>query len=457
MDGTLTIPYDAAAELSVIGSMVVAPDCFGEVSEIVSADDFYDSRNRAVWQAGMKCAANGLLDLVTLDAQLRADGTLDKIGGMEYVLNAVDNTPSTEAVARYAELVADCGRRRRLIKGYNAAYKALCDMSKSVDGINAEVQRTIITPNMSGSSTTSFAEAFDDFAGDYTERRQLGRKIPGIPSGFEYLDEMVGGFEKGKLYIVGGRPGMGKTALALNMAWNMAQKEKNVAVFSLEMPVRQVVKRIVQCGAGINGVRITNTQLNKKERARAAAVKTVAGERIIINDESALTVEDIISRTIAIQTRLSANDKALDCVIVDHLHLLRASGRRGSRRDELADITAALKLLAKKTECPIIVPTQLSRDFKGRADKRPLLTDLRDSGTIEQDADVVMFVHRDSYYSGKASDDSAEIIVAKNREGMTGKINVWWNGNKVMFTEKKWSEQPIEEVLDAQLEMNVAM
>lgn len=432
------LPTDAAAENAVIGAVMIDSDLFGEISKIVSTDDFYGSANREIWRAIRQCMADGQLDLVTLDAQLKADNAADNGAAIKKVVDYCNNVPVVElsAVKKYADIVADCGERRRKIKGLSTAVSQLADMSKEVNTADEFVQNVVLAPSVK-SHTKTFGAAFDEYSTDYERRKSLGGALPGNLSGFSDLDLMLGGFEGGRMYVLGGRPSMGKTAFALNLAVGMALRQKNVLYFSLEMGTVELTQRINGIISGVVIRKMQTCRLDDAEVEKVGAAKAKLADRLMINDDSYQTPESILTECVRQNIMLSAKGEKVDAVIIDHLQLVSASGRFKDRRSQIGEASRMCKISAKQLGCPFIVLSQLSRAMRDRKDQTPRLTDLRESGDIEQDADAVMLIHRDEVEDKNSivTKYAAKIIIAKNRSGETGTLKYDWFPKRNKFAE----------------------
>lgn len=429
-------PFDLAAETAVLGSVFLEPVLYHKISTIISTDDFYDPRNREIWSAMGECIRSGQLDLVTLNAKLSERNTIDNIG-MEYIVAAVNTTPSYDGAEEYANIVSDYGRRRRLMKDYADAYHQLSDLSVSVSDVNAFINQAINVPDSNTSCTMNFRQAFDKFSRDYKEREKRGTELPGISMGYRNLDHALGGLEKSKLYVVAGRPGMGKTAFAICVALNIAEKGKTVLFFSMEMNIEQIMKRMSSIWSNIPGNSIKYAKLSDEEKKQLSEMRNAFPEdNILINDKPAQTLASITSVCMAENARLNAIGKKIDCIIIDHVHILSSPKKSADRRIQIGEASRDSKILAGTMKCPVVLLAQLSRAGRDRQDKRPLLTDLKESGDLEQDADAVLFLHREGYYSPDTADQTeAEVIIAKNRDGYVGKIDFYWDTDCTKFIE----------------------
>ena len=431
------LPCDPAAERALFGSVFLDNKLYYSLSKEISADDFYDRRNRELWVVAGICIERGTFDLVTVQALLQERKTLDMVGGIEYAVRAINETPTSYGAHEYAAIVADRGKRRRLLMGYETARQSLMDVSSDISQINAYVQQAILAPERENTKTYGYLEAFDLFAKHYKKQEERGAEMPGIPTGYKKLDVALGGLEDAKMYVIGGRPAMGKTALALNMVYHMAKNGNPVVYFSLEMQVVEVMKRLISIATGISGQRIKSAKLDNGEKKRLKEFrKEIDSDNLIINDKSYQTIQSIQAECIGINTDLQAKGKRIRCIVIDHMQLLSSQMKSADRRVQVGEISRACKILADTMHCPVVILSQLSRALKNREDNRPILTDLRESGDIEQDADGVLFIHREGYYDPEhISQSMAEIIIAKNRDGRVGRIDFEWIPECTRFIE----------------------
>lgn len=429
------IPFDNEAEMSVLGTVFIDPACYGNVARVLRPEDFYLDKNQEVFRIFGLCVAESQLDLVTVKAKAIERNTLDYIGGLEYIVEIANLVPDVSAVMIYSEIIKDCAVRRRMISGFAEAERRLFDRGDKIQHITDFVQSKIMAEAVNGETVKSIGDSVYDFLGELDRRNKNGDKMAGISTGYDEIDAMTGGFEKGKLYIIGGRPAMGKSAFALNIAANIAKNNDTVMYFSLEMQNYEVIKRMMSSEARISAKKIKMAVDLKDEdfgRMGDAGGKFVP-ESMFIDDSSYQTMQTITSACITMNNRLLKYDRKLSCIFIDHLHLL-SSGMKGSdRRLQIGECSRLAKILANKMDCPVVLLSQLSRAGRNRSDNKPILSDLRESGDIEQDADVVMFVHREEYYDPEAEHGKAEIIFAKNRDGECGTVTMGWNSYITAF------------------------
>lgn len=432
----MKLPVNVEAERALIGCIYLDSETYGNVKDIISADDFSDKRNRELWKAEVECILNGQLDLVTLKTEIDKGTMLSGVEAIKILVQITNELPTTEGAVRYAEIVADYAERRRKIIGIQEAAKKYSDLSDEPENVDSFVQNVILAPT-GRRKNISFTEAFKDFSANYTAKKEKGSFLSGIPTGFTELDIALGGLEPGKMYVIGARPGIGKSAYALNIASNMAANHHTILYFSLEMRTYEITKRISAYMAKVDLRKIKTYRLSDDELKNIEKFNKIIGDYLIINDDSYQTVQTIMSNAIQTNAELNRIGEKVECIMIDHLHLLASDSKYTDRRHQIDEASRMCKVLAEKLECPVIVLSQLSRANTARKDNVPQLTDLRESGGIEQDADVVLLLHREGYYSKTADQNQAEVIIAKNRDGMTGTLKYKWYS---AITE--WSELP---------------
>lgn len=429
------IPIDESAERGVLGSLFLEPELYSELSKLISTDDFASEQNREIWTSMVECILDGHLDLVVLEAKLKSRKVFDKIGGIKTVVDIVNDTPTSTAAMKYASIVAEYGERRRKLKGLRLAVSQITDLGKNISTTDEFIQNVILAPTRKN-RTVNFGGAFEEFKKDYDERKARGCTLPGILTGYPDLDIMLGGFEKGKMYVIGGRPSMGKTAYALNIAARMARGEHTVMYFSLEMSQTEVAKRVLGIGTGIPMKKMKICKLSDAEEAKIFEYKEKLNKYLLINDTSYQTMPGIMTEVIGKNAELSASGQRIECVVIDHLQLISSSASKYTdRRNQIGEASRMCKIMAKELNIPVIILSQLSRASKDRTSYTPRLTDLRESGDIEQDADVVILLHRDGYYDPDANQKEAKAYIAKNRDGRVGVVKYSWYSDKNIFAE----------------------
>lgn len=434
------LPFDTEAEMSVLAAIYLDPECYWQLTPGLKQEDFYLAKHRELFAAMTECLVHGPLDLVTLQDRLCKRGTLESVGGIGYVVELCDMLPTTENVKQYARIVADCGRRRRMIAGYRTAADRLFDRGVPVREVTDFVQGNIVASQGRNRRLRNIADSGVEFLEELERRQKSGNKLAGLSTGFEDLDMLLGGLEPGKLYIIGGRPSMGKTALALNIATNLAMDCNTVIYFSLEMRNYEVMKRVIASTAEIRSRRLKTAAIRDEEYAYIAeTVGKFFPDSMLIEDGGFQTIQSIRSTCLGVNAQLAHSKNRIRCVMIDHLQLLSSGNGKADRRIQIGEMSRGAKILADQLECPVVLLSQLNRASIQRKSNRPMLSDLRESGDIEQDADAVMFVHREEYYQPTEQNrGKAEIILAKNRDGECGTLEYGWRSEITKFVD--WAE-----------------
>ncbi|MBR0277173.1 MAG: replicative DNA helicase [Clostridia bacterium] len=447
MDETVNriIPYNAAAEQSVLGSVLMDRECIGSVIQYIRSDDFYDPRNKEMFEAVQDLFnLDKPIDVVTLAEQLRHRGTFEKIGGELYIADIVNSVSTSANVKYYAKIVSDYSLRRKLINVSNDISNLALEGNENIEKILDMSEQKIFDVSQSR-EVTGFKSVRDLLSVSFShisERASSDEKYMGIPSGFDKLDEITSGFNKANLILVAARPSMGKTSFALNIAQYAAlTKDMSVAIFSLEMSSEEIVNRIWFSEAMVESSKIREGKMESSDWNRlTTALSILSPAKIYIDDTSAVSPMDIKAKC----RRLMA-EKKLDMIIIDHIQLMQSSSRRtDNRQQEITEISRSLKMIAKDLDVPVIALSQLSRASESRSDKRPLLSDLRESGAIEQDADLVLMLYRDEYYNQLTEHPGeAEVIISKNRNGAVGKIFLKWQGEFTKFSNIDYQHEEV--------------
>lgn len=422
-----TLPNSPEAERSVLGACLLSAEALGIAVEILKPDDFYDASNKTLYEVLTKLfLSDKPADLVTVSQELKAEGLFDRLGGQPFIAELISNLPTTANVGYHAEIVREQSIRRRLIDAGNKIIALALRNDMTAKAIIEEAERLIFeaAQNKASSDFRHVREIIGPVFVDVEERfRQTDSDVSGYPTGFSDLDSYTGGFQPGSLNIIAARPSMGKTAFALNIAqFGGGNSNLPVLVFSLEMPAEQLVLRMLAAESGINLSQLNSGTFDTSAFGTVKeACDVLARRNIFINDDSSLTIMDFRTRCRRFKTRHSE----LGLVIVDYLQLMtNGESRPEGRQQEVADISRMLKVTARELYCPVVALSQLSRAAEQRSEKKPQLSDLRDSGAIEQDADVVMLMFREDYYSENENNDlqdsKADIRIAKNRNGSTG-------------------------------------
>lgn len=418
---SLLPPHDLEAEQSVLGAMLVNPNAIAAVAELLTADDFYRDTHRLIYQAVLTLYDRGQeVDVVTLSAQLERDSVLDRAGGREFVHTLAEFVPAAANAAHYAGIVREQSVLRAFIRVGNEiaemGYQHPGDLPTLLDLCEQKVfaiqqQRRV----------AEFQHIRDVLVRnfEYLDEMEKERGISGVASGFEGIDRLTGGFQKANLIVLAARPGMGKTSLALNIAQNIAvQGQAPVAIFSLEMSARELGERMMCSSARVSSHRVRTGTLSGDDYAKLVqAAGELEKADIFIDDTAGLNMFELRAKARRLQTR-----QPLSLVIVDYLQLMSGDTRAENRQQEVSNISRAMKQLARELEVPVIAVSQLNRSPEARADREPQLADLRESGAIEQDADMVVFIYEDP--SDPSSKGIVKLKIAKNRNGPTDTIRL---------------------------------
>ncbi len=431
-------PHDEEAEQAVIGSMLTDQEAVVSAIESLKSEDFYRSDNATIYEAIMSVYAKGEpIDIITVKEELVSMGKLDSVGGLEYLASLPEKVPTTANVEKYVNIVEEKSILRSLIKTANELISLGYSQQEDVTNIMDDAEKKIFnimqkkTQNGYDSIKNILVESFENLQELYKNKKH----ITGVASGFIDLDNRTSGFHKDELILIAARPSMGKTAFALNIATNAAVNSGTpVVVFSLEMSKEQCANRILCSQAMVDSSRVGKGEIDDEEWAKLA---TAAGE---LSDSSGIIIDDTPGITVAeirAKCRKLKIEKDIGLVVIDYLQLITGSGKTNSREQEIAEISRSLKILAKELAIPVIALSQLSRAPEARPDHRPMLQDLRESGSIEQDADVVMFIYRDDYYNQESEKPNiAEIIISKNRSGPLGITELLWMPQFTKFANK---------------------
>jgi replicative DNA helicase len=424
-----TLPHNLEAERSVLGAILLHNDAFNHAAEIIDAPDFYRDAHRRIFEKMVKLSERGdAIDLVTLKEELGRSGELDEVGGPAYIAALVDGVPRSTNVEHYAKIIKDKSTLRSLIYSANKILGAAYDAEEDVDVILDQAEHAIFAiaddkVRDGFVSLRDLAQASLDTIEKLHARKEL---ITGVPTGFTDLDEMTSGLQPSDLVIVAARPSMGKTSLVLNIAQHVGTKtDLTVGIFSLEMSKEQLFLRMLTAEARIDAHRLRGGFLGERDWGKLShAIGTLSESKIFIDDTPSIAVLEMRAKC-----RRLAAEHGLNLVIVDYIQLMQGRGRFENRTLELASISRSLKGLAKELNVPVVVLSQLSRAPESRSDHRPQLSDLRESGALEQDADVVVFIYREDMYQDKSQPPTdaqgiAELIIAKQRNGPTGIVKL---------------------------------
>ena len=430
-------PHSTEAERSVLGAMLQSSAAVSSAVEMLVKDDFYVPAHKEIFDAAKAVSdRHSAVDLVTVNAELGSRGTLDGIGGIAYLVELTQFVPTAVNVKDYIHIVSEKSTLRRLIAASQEISQASYAQEQELPQVLALAEKKIFDIVMrrdGGEELQHIREVLDR---TYEQMEQLARLhggVSGVPTGFYALDNLLTGLHGGELVLVGARPSMGKTSFAINIATHAVRKGFKVAVFSLEMPREQIAMRVLCGDAKVNMQLVRKGLLKDEDWMKLARVLApLAASDMYIDDTSGLTPGQLRSRC-----RRLMMDHGLDMIVVDYLQLMGSDEKAESRQVEVSNISRSLKAIAQELKVPLVACAQLSRanEKRGGSGIRPMLSDLRDSGSIEQDADVVMFLHREAYYKRdeQTPDNIAEVIVAKQRNGPLGTVKLAWLGEYTLF------------------------
>ena len=431
----MTPPNSLEAEISVLGAMLQDSAVVLHAMESLQPEDFYLPEHQEIFRAMADLARDHRpIDLTTVVTEMSRRGTLEGVGGMAYLMRLSSSVPTTANSGAYLDLVLEKSTLRKLIAAGQGIAREAYAQQAPLKEVLSNAEKAIFDLVMKRTEGGTLKPVREVLVNTYQEIEELARRkgeIAGVPTGFIDIDNTLTGLHPGELIIIGARPAMGKTSFAMNIASHASVVgRKTVAVFSLEMPREQIVMRVLCSEAKVDMQKVRKGTLEDREwSALAKALGPISNAPMYLDDTAALTPSQLRSRC-----RRLMMEHGLDLVLVDYLGLMRSDGKSESRQLEVAEISRQLKAIALELKVPIIACAQLSRANKDRVDKRPVLSDLRDSGSIEQDADVVMFLHREAYYDQSSSEtNTAEVIVAKQRNGPLETIKLNWLSEFTLF------------------------
>lgn len=427
-------PHDIDAEQAVLGSMLTDKEAVNAAIESLKEDAFYRDDNRIIFQAIVNLYSKSEpIDIITIKDELESMDKFEQVGGYEYLASLPDKVPTTANVQKYIKIVEEKSILRNLIKTANEIIELGYDPTEDVEDIMDGAEKKIFDI-MQSKNQKGYTPIKDVLVESFTKLEELyNRKqhITGVPTGFAELDYKTAGLHGSELILVAARPAMGKTAFALNLATNAALRgNAPVAIFSLEMSKDQLVNRILCSEAMVDSNKVRTGKLDEDDWVKlAGAIGPLSEAEMYIDDTPGISVMEIRTKC-----RKLKMEKNIGLVVIDYLQLVQGNKRTASREQEISEISRSLKILAKEINVPVIALSQLSRAVEQRPDHRPMLSDLRESGAIEQDADIVMFLYRDDYYNKESEKkDIAEVIIAKQRGGQTGTVELLWMGNYTKF------------------------
>ncbi len=427
-------PHSLEAERSVLGALTQDSAAVALAVETLKPDDFYSPAHKAIYEAVLALnAASMAVDLITLSAELERRGTLKGIGDISYLVDLEQGVPTTANVKYYIRIVVEKSTLRKLISASGEISSLAYAQEEELQSILSIAEKKIFDIVMRRAGTEDLKHIREVLSVAYAQMEEWQRlkgAVAGTPTGFYDLDNLLTGLHGGELILMGARPSMGKTSIAINIAANAARKGKKVAVFSLEMPREQIALRILCGDARVNMQSVRQGSLRDDDWVKLArALGPLAASEIYIDDTAGLNPAQLRSRC-----RRLMMEKGLDLIVLDYLQLMVSDGKSENRQLEVSEISRSLKGIALELRVPLLACAQLSRANTQRAVKKPMLSDLRDSGSIEQDADVVMFLHRESYYDDTAEDQgTAEVIIAKQRNGPLGTVKLAWIPEFTLF------------------------
>ncbi len=439
----MTPPQNLEAEASVLGSILLDNEVFSFIEGILSDGQFYKEGHRKIYRACQDLLSQGdPIDLVTINEILRQRGELDAVGGPMYLLGLVENVPTAAYAEHYAKIVAEKAVLRELISTNQRIMKLAFEQALPIEQILDKAEASVfdLSSHKRKHGFTGMRSLVNETFQHITDLNNNPDPISGLRTGFRDLDSITAGLQPSSLNVLAARPSMGKTALALTIGQHVALREqKTVGIFSLEMSAMQLVMRMLCSEARVDMSRVNNSQLSERDFVRLTDVAgRMTDANIYIDDAADLTVMELRSRARRLMT-----EHGLGLVVIDYLQLMHGSGGGGggeNRQQEISVISRGLKALARELDVPVLVLSQLSRAVESRPNKRPMLSDLRESGAIEQDADLVMFIYRDEYYNKESEKQGvAEVIIGKQRNGPTGQVDLQFHSAHVRFNDLETS------------------
>jgi replicative DNA helicase len=428
------VPHSREAEEAVVGAVFINPEVYYDIAQFLSADDFYIHRHKWIWEAFTSLHEQRIpIDLLTVSDELDRRGQLGELGGPAYLTSLVNQVPSSLNAESYGRIVEGYSVRRKMINAANQIASIAYNERTSVDDVMDEAEKAVF--NVSERRLKHDLQPISSVLSDYYDRIDDLAKRPddihGVPTGFIDLDKMLTGLQPSDLLIIAGRPGQGKTGFLLSIAKNAGlTHKKHVAIFSLEMSNEQVVQRLIAQETGIDSQRLRTGQLREEEWPLFThAIEVFGDTHIYLDDTPAITPLQLRTKC-----RRLHMEFGIDLIIIDYLQLMGGDTRNDNRVQEVSYISRNLKILARELNVPVLAAAQLSRAVEQRSDKRPVLSDLRESGSLEQDADIVMFIYRpDQYEKDTVKQNVAEIIVAKHRNGPVGSVELVFRGALAKF------------------------
>ena len=430
-------PQSIEAEQAVLGGLMLSPESINQLGDLLDPADFYLHSHRIIYRSIIELSEkNRPFDAITIGEWLTANNLSAKAGGSEYLIDLVSQTPSAANIRAYAEIVREKSVLRQMIEaGTEIVNKGFDPEGRDIRELLSDAEQSVFRIAEQGARAKKSFVAIKDAAKEAYEqiikRYDNQGSLSGLPSGFAELDEYTSGLQKQDLIILAARPAMGKTTLALNIAEYAAMKTKKaVAVYSMEMSSGQLAQRLLSSIGRINANNLRSGTLEEEDWSRLSmAIKMLTESKIFIDDTPALSPQEL-----AFRARRLKREHDLGLIVVDYLQLMQVPGSKENRATEISEISRSLKALAKELDIPIVALSQLNRGLESRTDKRPVMSDLRESGGIEQDADIILFIYRDEYYNKDSQDKGlAEVIISKHRNGSTGMFKLKFFGEYTRF------------------------
>ena len=433
-DGLRPLPYDFLAEQAIIGCILAKNETFDSANQIIKPVDFYDSRTQRIYKSIVLMFEKDIkVDYVSLVSQLSSENILQEVGGEEFITEITLSSFYTPNIETYCKSVKEKSLLRSLIGASEDIIDSSYKQADDVSDILAIAENRIfeISQDSHNQGLVRVSDTMDDTLRQINELTLADGKITGVSTGLDVVDNKLSGLQNSQLILLAARPAMGKTALGLTMAWNAAKIGKSVAFFSLEMSTYQLNQRLLSMVSLVSLESIINGSIRDDDWILLIdATKKIVKTDLYVDETPGIRLSEMKSKL----KRLKA-ERGLDLVVIDYLQLMQADGRQENRQNEIASISRGLKSLSKELNCPILSLAQLSREADKRADHKPILSDLRESGAIEQDADVVMLLYREDYYDEEVEPNQAKVIFAKHRNGATGTVDLFFNKQCTTFTD----------------------
>ena len=433
-DGLRPLPYDFLAEQAIIGCILAKNETFDSANQIIKPVDFYDSRTQRIYKSIVLMFEKDIkVDYVSLVSQLSSENILQEVGGEEFITEITLSSFYTPNIETYCKSVKEKSLLRSLIGASEDIIDSSYKQADDVSDILAIAENRIfeISQDSHNQGLVRVSDTMDDTLRQINELTLADGKITGVSTGLDVVDNKLSGLQNSQLILLAARPAMGKTALGLTMAWNAAKIGKSVAFFSLEMSTYQLNQRLLSMVSLVSLESIINGSIRDDDWTLLIdATKKIVKTDLYVDETPGIRLSEMKSKL----KRLKA-ERGLDLVVIDYLQLMQADGRQENRQNEIASISRGLKSLSKELNCPILSLAQLSREADKRADHKPILSDLRESGAIEQDADVVMLLYREDYYDEEVEPNQAKLIFAKHRNGATGTVDLFFNKQCTTFTD----------------------